>query len=209
MTDTSMAKAADRVVLIEDTRELWCAATNLVAMRTKEGVASLSDLVRAALRLRPDRIPIGEVRGPEALDLLKAWGTGHPGTIGTIHSDSAIGALLRPKRATCCIKCAPEELAVSIHTPAKGATMGNSCSSATFSFYPRPREGSDLLPHNYLYRKTKWTFMCEAGVWREMNLRPKARGMFLSWHFNRISSVRTSQVREARFWFALEGNRII
>ncbi|HWJ75890.1 MAG TPA: P-type conjugative transfer ATPase TrbB [Kaistia sp.] len=90
-----VAKTSDRVVLIEDTRELQCAAPNLVAMRTKDGVASLSDLVRSALRLRPDRIPIGEVRGPEALDLLKAWGTGHPGGIGTIHAGSAIGALRR------------------------------------------------------------------------------------------------------------------
>ncbi len=67
-----------------------CAAPNLVALRTKDGVASLSDLVRSALRLRPDRIPIGEVRGAEALDLLKAWGTGHPGGIGTIHAGSAL-----------------------------------------------------------------------------------------------------------------------
>jgi type IV secretion system protein TrbB len=74
-----VAKTADRVVLIEDTRELQCKAPNLVALRTKDGVASLSDLVRSSLRLRPDRIPIGEVRGAEALDLLKAWGTGHPG----------------------------------------------------------------------------------------------------------------------------------
>ncbi|HJO66233.1 MAG TPA: P-type conjugative transfer ATPase TrbB, partial [Sphingomonas sanguinis] len=70
-----VAKSADRVIIIEDMRELQCAAPNLVAMRTKDGVASLSDLVRSSLRLRPDRIPIGEVRGPEALDLLKAWGT--------------------------------------------------------------------------------------------------------------------------------------
>jgi P-type conjugative transfer ATPase TrbB len=90
-----VAKTGDRVVIIEDTRELQCAAPNLVAMRTKDGVASLSDLVRSSLRLRPDRIPIGEVRGPEALDLLKAWGTGHPGGVGTIHSGSAIGALRR------------------------------------------------------------------------------------------------------------------
>jgi P-type conjugative transfer ATPase TrbB len=90
-----VAKTSDRVVLIEDTRELQCAAPNLVAMRTKDGVASLSDLVRSSLRLRPDRIPIGEVRGAEALDLLKAWGTGHPGGIGTIHAGSAIGALRR------------------------------------------------------------------------------------------------------------------
>ena len=90
-----VAKTSDRIVLIEDTRELQCAAPNLVAMRTKDGVVSLSDLVRSSLRLRPDRIPIGEVRGAEALDLLKAWGTGHPGGIGTIHAGTALGALRR------------------------------------------------------------------------------------------------------------------
>ncbi len=90
-----VAKTSDRVVLIEDTRELQCAAPNLVALRTKDGAASLSDLVRSSLRLRPDRIPIGEVRGAEALDLLKAWGTGHPGGLGTLHAGSAIGALRR------------------------------------------------------------------------------------------------------------------
>jgi type IV secretion system protein TrbB len=90
-----VAKTADRVVLIEDTRELQCLVPNLVALRTKDGVVSLSDLVRSSLRLRPDRIPIGEVRGAEALDLLKAWGTGHPGGIGTIHAGTGIGALRR------------------------------------------------------------------------------------------------------------------
>lgn len=95
-----VAKTSDRVVLIEDTRELQCAAPNLVALRTKDGVASLTDLVRSALRLRPDRIPIGEVRGGEALDLLKAWGTGHPGGIGTLHAGSALGALRRLEQLT-------------------------------------------------------------------------------------------------------------
>ena len=90
-----VAKSSDRVVLIEDTRELQCAAPNLVALRTKDGVATLLDLLRSSLRLRPDRIPIGEVRGAEALDLLKAWGTGHPGGIGTIHAGTALGALRR------------------------------------------------------------------------------------------------------------------
>jgi type IV secretion system protein VirB11 len=85
----------DRVVLIEDIRALQCAAPNLIAMRTKDGVALLTDLARSSLRLRPDRIPIGEVQGREALDLLKAWGTGHPGGIGTIHASTAIGALRR------------------------------------------------------------------------------------------------------------------
>jgi P-type conjugative transfer ATPase TrbB len=90
-----IAHTADRIVLIEDTRELQCRAPNLVALRTKDGVVSLSDLVRSSLRLRPDRIPIGEVRGAEALDLLKAWGTGHPGGIATIHAGTALGALRR------------------------------------------------------------------------------------------------------------------
>ncbi|WP_184805827.1 P-type conjugative transfer ATPase TrbB [Rhizobium leucaenae] len=95
-----IAGTTDRVVLIEDTRELQCRAPNLVALRTKDGVASLSDLVRSSLRLRPDRIPIGEVRGAEALDLLKAWGTGHPGGIGTIHAGTAIGAIRRLEQLT-------------------------------------------------------------------------------------------------------------
>lgn len=98
LTNALLAEIAHedgRIVLIEDTRELQCRAPNLVALRTKDGVASLSELVRRALRLRPDRIPIGEVRGREALDLLKAWGTGHPGGIGTIHAGSAMGALRR------------------------------------------------------------------------------------------------------------------
>ena len=90
-----IATTSDRLVLIEDTRELQCTAPNFVALRTKENVASLADLVRSSLRLRPDRISIGEVRGAEALDLLKAWGTGHPGGIGTIHAGSALGALRR------------------------------------------------------------------------------------------------------------------
>ncbi|HEX4077423.1 MAG TPA: P-type conjugative transfer ATPase TrbB [Rhizomicrobium sp.] len=90
-----IAETGDRIVLIEDTRELQCTAPNLVALRTKDGSASLSDLVRSSLRLRPDRIPIGEVRGAEALDLLKAWGTGHPGGVGTLHAGTAMGALRR------------------------------------------------------------------------------------------------------------------
>lgn len=95
-----VAKTGDRVILVEDTRELQCAAPNLVALRTKDGAASLSDLVRSSLRLRPDRIPIGEVRGAEALDLLKAWGTGHPGGVGTLHAGSALGSLRRLEQLT-------------------------------------------------------------------------------------------------------------
>jgi type IV secretion system protein TrbB len=59
-----VAKTADRVVLIEDTRELQCKTQNLAALRIKDGVAALSDLVGSLLRLRADRIPIGEIRVP-------------------------------------------------------------------------------------------------------------------------------------------------
>jgi len=90
-----IATTGDRVVLIEDMRELQCAAPNLVALRMRDGVTSMAELVRSSLRLRPDRIPVGEVRGAEALDLLKAWGTGHPGGVSTIHAGSALGALRR------------------------------------------------------------------------------------------------------------------
>jgi type IV secretion system protein VirB11 len=90
-----IAKADERVILIEDTRELQCAAPDCVALRTKPGLVSLADLVRSTLRLRPDRIMVGEVRGPEALDMLKAWNTGHPGGIATLHANSARAALYR------------------------------------------------------------------------------------------------------------------
>lgn len=90
-----MATLDERVILIEDTPELQCAAADCVALRTRPGVVSLADLVRSTLRLRPDRIIVGEVRGGEALDLLKAWNTGHPGGIATLHANSAHGALYR------------------------------------------------------------------------------------------------------------------
>ncbi|ATE66363.1 P-type conjugative transfer ATPase TrbB [Rhizorhabdus dicambivorans] len=84
-----------RVILIEDTRELQSPAPDTVALRTRPGSVSMRDLVRSTLRLRPDRIIVGEVRGPEALDMLKAWNTGHPGGIATIHANSATAALYR------------------------------------------------------------------------------------------------------------------
>jgi type IV secretion system protein VirB11 len=90
-----VARSGDRVILIEDTRELHCAAEDCVSLRTKPGVATLSDLVRSTLRLRPDRIIVGEVRGAEALDMLKAWNTGHPGGITTLHANSAHAGLYR------------------------------------------------------------------------------------------------------------------
>jgi len=96
-----MAHLDERVILIEDTRELQCAASDVVALRTRAGNASgagivtMAELVRSTLRLRPDRIIVGEVRGAEALDMLKAWNTGHPGGIATVHANSAVSALYR------------------------------------------------------------------------------------------------------------------
>jgi type IV secretion system protein VirB11 len=90
-----IAATGDRVLVLEDTIELQCTARDHVPLRTRAGVVSMTELVRATMRLRPDRVIVGEVRGGEALDLVKVWGTGHPGGIATIHAGSALGALLR------------------------------------------------------------------------------------------------------------------
>jgi type IV secretion system protein VirB11 len=90
-----MAHLDERVILIEDTRELQSPARDTVALRTRPGAVTMGDLVRSTLRLRPDRIIVGEVRGGEALDMLKAWNTGHPGGIATVHANSAASALYR------------------------------------------------------------------------------------------------------------------
>lgn len=85
----------ERVILLQDTPELQCATRDCVGLATRPGAVSLADLVRSTLRLRPDRIVVGEVRGGEALDLLKAWNTGHPGGLATVHANSARSALYR------------------------------------------------------------------------------------------------------------------
>lgn len=84
----------ERYVIIEDTLEIQCRAKNLVQLHTAEG-ADMTRLVRTTMRLRPDRIIIGEVRGGEALALLKAWNTGHPGGVTTVHANSGAAALVR------------------------------------------------------------------------------------------------------------------
>jgi type IV secretion system protein VirB11 len=90
-----IAGTRDRVLILEDTVELQCRSDDHVCMRTEPGVSTMADLVRSTLRLRPDRVVVGEVRGGEALDLIKVWGTGHPGGIATVHAGSAHGALTR------------------------------------------------------------------------------------------------------------------
>jgi type IV secretion system protein VirB11 len=87
----------DRLVILEDTVELQCLAPDHLALRTCPGV-SLADLVRATLRASPTRIIVGEVRDHTALDLVDAWGTGHPGGCATLHATDPEGALFRLDR---------------------------------------------------------------------------------------------------------------
>jgi type IV secretion system protein TrbB len=82
----------DRVVAIEDTIELQTDIENHVLLRTTETV-NMQRLLRATMRLRPDRIIVGEVRGAEAYTLLKSWNSGHPGGVATIHANSAVDGL--------------------------------------------------------------------------------------------------------------------
>jgi type IV secretion system protein VirB11 len=86
----------DRLVVLEDTPELRYSLENVYPLRTDEkSEITMQRLVKTSLRLRPDRIVMGEVRGKEALDLLKSWNTGHPGGISTLHANSAASALIR------------------------------------------------------------------------------------------------------------------
>lgn len=84
----------DRLVIIEDTGEIQCAAANSVQYKTSPEVG-MRALLKATLRMRPDRILVGEVRGPEALDMLMAWNTGHEGGAATLHANTAAAGLTR------------------------------------------------------------------------------------------------------------------
>jgi len=83
-----------RIIIIEDTQEIQCAQNNKIIMRTSEDV-TMNMLLRSSMRSRPDRIIVGEVRGGEALTLIKSWNTGHPGGLATVHANSATAALTR------------------------------------------------------------------------------------------------------------------
>lgn len=83
-----------RIISIEDTRELKVSSKNWVPLRTSD-LIDMTRLLKSCMRLRPDRILVGEVRGPEALALLKAWNTGHPGGLSTVHANGALASLTR------------------------------------------------------------------------------------------------------------------
>lgn len=89
----------DRMVILEDTAEIQCAAENAVCLHTSDTI-NMARLLKSTMRLRPDRIIVGEVRDGAALTLLKAWNTGHPGGVTTIHSNTAMSALRRLEQLT-------------------------------------------------------------------------------------------------------------
>jgi pilus assembly protein CpaF len=98
---SSFVDAGERIVTIEDAAELRLQQRHVVRLESRppsvegKGEVTVRDLLRNALRMRPDRIVIGEVRGPEALDLLTALNTGHDGALSTVHANSAADALGR------------------------------------------------------------------------------------------------------------------
>src|SRR5215469_15422908 len=98
----------DRVVLIEDTPELQCAVQNSVSMLAA-GNVSMLDCLRACMRLKPTRIVVGEVRGGEALTMLKAWNTGHPGGAATVHANDALSGLVRLESLAAEATAAPQQ----------------------------------------------------------------------------------------------------
>lgn len=117
----------DRLLILEDTAEIQCAAQNAVALHTSDTV-DMARLLKSTMRLRPDRIIVGEVRDGAALTLLKAWNTGHPGGVTTIHSNTASSALRRLEQLIAEVSQQPMrevigeavDLVVSIERTSKG-----------------------------------------------------------------------------------------
>ena len=99
----------ERVFIIEDTGEIQCSAENCVQYHTTLDV-SMTQLLKTTLRMRPDRILVGEVRGSEALDLLDAWNTGHEGGSATLHANNALAGLHRLKSLITRNPAAPAEI---------------------------------------------------------------------------------------------------
>ena len=103
----------ERVFIIEDTGEIQCAAENFVQYHTSFDVP-MTALLKATLRMRPDRILVGEVRGAEALDLLDAWNTGHEGGAATLHANNAAAGLARLRSLITRNESAPSEIELLI-----------------------------------------------------------------------------------------------
>ncbi len=118
LTEIGLMASQDRVVYIEDTPELVCDIPNSVDLLACEDIGiDMLKCVRIAMRLRPKRMVVGEVRGAEAHALLKAWNTGHPGGIATVHADDAYSGLLRMESLVAESTPAPQQdlIAQAIH----------------------------------------------------------------------------------------------
>ncbi|GLR55217.1 P-type conjugative transfer ATPase TrbB [Shinella yambaruensis] len=122
-----VASPEHRLLILEDTGELQCSAENAVLLRATDKV-DMTRLLKATMRLRPDRIIVGEVRDGAALALLKAWNTGHPGGVATVHANSAPAGLVRMEQLVAEATQAPMktliteaiDLIVSIEKTAEG-----------------------------------------------------------------------------------------
>jgi len=99
----------ERIFILEDTGEIQCAAQNFVQYHTTLDV-NMTQLLKTTLRMRPDRILVGEVRGAEALDLLDAWNTGHEGGAATLHANDAMSGLTRLESLISRNPSAPKEI---------------------------------------------------------------------------------------------------
>ena len=99
IAEISEVSPDDRILILEDTAEIQCPAENVVALHTSDAV-DMARLLKSTMRLRPDRIVVGEVRDGAALTLLKAWNTGHPGGVATVHANTAGSALRRLEQLT-------------------------------------------------------------------------------------------------------------
>jgi len=104
-----ISNPGERVCIIEDTGEIQCSAENFVQYHTSLEV-SMTALLKVILRMRPDRILVGEVRGPEALDLLDAWNTGHEGGAATLHANNPMAGLARLKSLITRNESAPTDI---------------------------------------------------------------------------------------------------
>lgn len=130
LQEIAIASPEHRLVILEDTTELQCAAENAVALHTSDSI-DMARLLKSTMRLRPDRIVVGEVRDGAALTLLKAWNTGHPGGLTTVHSNSAESALRRLEQLTAEVSQQPMrevigeavDLIVSIERTARGRVV--------------------------------------------------------------------------------------
>ena len=130
IAEIAETSADDRIVILEDTAEIRCPAENVVSLHTSDTI-DMARLLKSTMRLRPDRIVVGEVRDGAALTLLKAWNTGHPGGVATVHANTAESALRRFEQLTAEASQQPMrevigeavDLIISIERTAKGRAL--------------------------------------------------------------------------------------